>query len=197
MTSRLQGSSINSVRWEREPKSSVSGGMEEHCLRRYPWSERHRTALLARFRVLHNLLQHEHDRGRRHVAKMREDVAGMCKGIRGQVEALLNCIENGAAAWVHCPEIKRERIFSAGDVGAYFLHRAADLGGHLTGKLHVKTHFADAPRDQAFRFGNAESEEAVYGEADFIRADDACRATIGEEQEREHLLQVVRLLKVQ
>src|SRR6266568_7222445 len=95
------------------------------------------------------------------------------------------------------PKIDGLRICPAGYMATDLFHCAADLGWHLARKLHVETQLSNLPSDQTACVWNAKGKEAVDGKACLVCTYEAGRATISEEQERKHLLQVLRLLQVQ
>src|SRR5579863_3437115 len=98
---------------------------------------------------------------------------------------------------MNSPEIDGPGILAAGDLGPHGLERLANLRWHLAGELHVEAELANAPGDEMACVGNAESEKAVDGKAGGLGAHQRRRAPVREEQEGEHLLEVLSLLQVE
>ena len=82
-------------------------------------------------------------------------------------------------------------------LAAQLLQRTANLARNLPGKVHVETQFPDAPRNQVARLRNVYREKAVDCQTLRLRAHHRCCASIRENQKRQHLLQLRRLLKMQ
>src|SRR4051812_30209917 len=97
---------------------------------------------------------------------------------------------------MHGPEIESEGVFSAGNVLADFLHSPGDFGRHLAGEMHVKSNLANFPGNEVAGFGDAQRKKAVNAEASRFGADEACSASVGEEKEGEHPLEVLGFLQM-
>ena len=98
---------------------------------------------------------------------------------------------------MHRPQVDGPRLAPRVISSSEFLEGAANFPGNLAGEMHVEAELADAPGDEVVCAGNLDGEEAVDGEPVRLSADQARRAAIREDEEREHLLQLVSLLKVQ
>src|SRR4051812_43872849 len=98
---------------------------------------------------------------------------------------------------MHRPQIEAKRVFSASDMASNLSHCSRDLGWNLPGEVHVKSKLANLPRDQVARLWNAQRKKALDSKTNRTCADQASRAPIGEQQIRQHLLQVLSLLKMQ
>ncbi len=72
-----------------------------------------------------------------------------------------------------------------------------DCRGNVPGEKHIEAEAANLPGDQLAGVGNHDSAEAVERETHRFGGEDAGGAAIGEEQEAEHLLEIVGFLQVQ
>jgi hypothetical protein len=74
---------------------------------------------------------------------------------------------------------------------------SADRRRHRSGKTHVEAAAADPPGDLVGGRGGEAGRRAAQGEAAGLAADQRRRAAVGEDQVREHLLEIRGLLQVQ
>src|ERR1700760_3911524 len=79
----------------------------------------------------------------------------------------------------------------------YLMQRTSQLSRYLAREQHVETMLTDLPRNQLPCLRNHDCLEAVQGESVLVRGDQACGGAVGKYEKSEHLLQVLRLLKVQ
>ena len=153
--------------------------------------------MLAGLCIRKDFFHDEHDSGGGHVAVAGQNGAREGKCIVGEGEAFFDSVEDGAATGVDGPEVDGERVCAASDVMTEVLEGGADFAGDLSGEMHVKAEFADAPGDEVSGAGDAEGEEAIDGQPCRLSADERSGGTIGEDEEREYLFELVGLLEVE
>src|SRR5581483_10912363 len=95
------------------------------------------------------------------------------------------------------PQVDRNGIFSASDFAAKTLKSAAQHSRHLSRKLHIEAQLANAPCNEMAGFSNLQSKKAVDRQTSGFGAYQARGTAVCEEQERENLFQIIRLLHVQ